>query len=255
MNLILPGNLATPYKSPAQQARVVTESWAGDTLYCPACSASQLSQSPANTRAVDFRCPQCCQQFQLKAKSTAITNKVVDGAYDTMVAALRRDTAPNLFLLHYDKKSWLAKDLLLIPHFACPPSAIEKRRPLAVTARRAGWVGCFINLSNVPPDAKISIIRGGEEVSPERVRKQYQSLLPLKGISVRERGWTLDVLNLVRKLQKVEFSNEDVYAHTSTLEKLHSGNKHIRAKIRQQLQFLRDAGFLIHVERARWRLV
>jgi type II restriction enzyme len=38
------------------------------------------------------------------------------------------------------------------------------------------------------------------------------------------------------------------------LEQLHPDNRHVRDKIRQQLQVLRDAGLLIHVESGRWRL-
>jgi Dam-replacing HTH domain len=44
-----------------------------------------------------------------------------------------------------------------------------------------------------------------------------------------------------------EFTNEDVYAFARELEQLHPGNRHIKDKIRQQLQLLRDTGFLIHV--------
>jgi hypothetical protein len=38
------------------------------------------------------------------------------------------------------------ENVILIPRFAFPLSAIEKRKPLAETARRAGWVGCNILL-------------------------------------------------------------------------------------------------------------
>jgi type II restriction enzyme len=41
---------------------------------------------------------------------------------------------------------------------------------------------------------------------------------------------------------------------TRELEQLHPDNRHVRDKIRQQLQVLRDLGFLLHVERGVWRL-
>jgi type II restriction enzyme len=50
------------------------------------------------------------------------------------------------------------------------------------------------------------------------------------------------------------FTTSDVYAFTRELEKLHPDNRHVRDKIRQQLQVLRDMGFLRHVERGLWRL-
>jgi type II restriction enzyme len=38
------------------------------------------------------------------------------------------------------------------------------------------------------------------------------------------------------------------------LEKLHPDNRHIKDKIRQQLQVLRDLGLLLHIDRGLWRL-
>jgi hypothetical protein len=44
------------------------------------------------------------------------------------------------------------------------------------------------------------------------------------------------------------------YAAPTALEKLHPDNRHIRDKIRQQLQVLRDVKLLIHVGSGLWRL-
>jgi len=51
-----------------------------------------------------------------------------------------------------------------------------------------------------------------------------------------------------------EFTSSDVYAFTRELEKLHPDNRHVRDKIRQQLQVLRDAGLLLHIGRGRWQI-
>ena len=255
MNISMPSDLALGYKSPSQRARVVTEGWATEELYCPACPQERLTPTPPNTRAVDFECRQCLQLYQLKGKSTAFTGKVVDGAYETMMAALLSDTAPNLLLLQYTPTAWTVANLMMIPAFAFPPSAIETRRPLAPTARRAGWIGCFIVLSRIPPEARISLVLNGQIVPPSSVRAQYQRLLPLKEIAVHERGWTLDVLNVARSLKRLQFTNEDMYAHSEVLKRLHPENKHVTDKIRQQLQVLRDTGLLNHVGRGQWSLV
>jgi type II restriction enzyme len=50
------------------------------------------------------------------------------------------------------------------------------------------------------------------------------------------------------------FTTADVYAFTREQEKLHPDNRHVRDKIRQQLQVLRDTGLLLHVERGIWKL-
>jgi type II restriction enzyme len=255
MDIALPISLGATYKSSSQRARVITEAWAVGNIFCPACPADRLQQSPANTRAVDFECSRCGQRYQLKSKSSAMTDKIVDGAYEAMIAALNSDTSPNLYLLQYDTVAWVVSNLLLIPYFAFPPSAVEKRKPLSSTARRAGWVGCFIVLSRIPTDARIFVIRGGQPAPVDRVRDQYRRLLPMKQLDTKERGWTLDVLNLLRQFDKPEFTNADVYAQSHELRALHPNNRHVTDKIRQQLQVLRDAGFLTHAGRGRWRLI
>jgi type II restriction enzyme len=159
-------------------------------------------------------------------------------------------------------------------------SAVIKRPPLSSTARRAGWVGCNLDLRRIAPEARIAIviarssghesapISSGESresqsrltsaatiiVPPEEVRAQYKRVKPLKEISITERGWTLDVLNAVRRLGKTSFTTTDAYAFTREFEKLHPDNRHVKDKIRQQLQVLRDAGLLLHIGRGEWRL-
>jgi type II restriction enzyme len=54
----------------------------------------------------------------------------------------------------------------------------------------------------------------------------------------------LDVLNAVRRLMKAEFALDDVYAFESELQAAHPKNRNVKPKIRQQLQVLRDLGFI-----------
>ena len=53
---------------------------------------------------------------------------------------------------------------------------------------------------------------------------------------------------------KNEFTTADAYVFTRELEKLHPDNRHVKDKIRQELQVLRDTGLLLHIERGLWRL-
>lgn len=168
--------------------------------------------------------------------------------------AIQNGETPNFYFMHYELATWSIKNLLLIPHFAFPPSAIIKRKPLAVTARRAGWIGCNIALSHIPVEARISVVAENKILPEAEVRAQFRRVKPLGEIKAKERGWTLDVLNSIRTLGKAEFTNDDAYTLVPHLEKLHPGNRHIRDKIRQRLQVLRDAGLLIHIERGRWRI-
>jgi type II restriction enzyme len=255
MNLSMTGELATRFTSGSQKAGNVTEAWGADNFFCPNCSSPKLDWLKPGTKANDYRCPSCGFWFQLKSKKSRIGNTITDGAYGAMMEAIKEDRSPNFFFLHYDYATWTVRNLLLVPHFAFPPSAIIKRKPLSVTARRAGWIGCNFALNRIPIEARIVIVTETQIVSAKEVREQFKKVKPLKDISVNQRGWTLDVLNIVRRLGKAEFKNEEVYAFASELEKLHPDNRHIRDKIRQQLQVLRDAKLLIHVGLNHWRMV
>ena len=171
-----------------------------------------------------------------------------------MVRAILEDRTPNLFALHYEISDWVVENVILIPRFAFPLSAIEKRKPLAETARRAGWVGCNILLHSIPPDARIKIISNGKPVAPVAVRAQYARIRPLAKLDAKQRGWTLDVLNVVRSLGKPEFDLAEVYKSEEKLARLHPANRHVRDKIRQQLQVLRDLGLLEFLGGGEYRL-
>lgn len=254
MNLTMAGDLAAAYQSGSQRARVVTETWGEHNLYCPNCSSPKLGRLRNNTKASDYACPACGFRYQLKGQRTRIGNQVSDGAFEAMMEAIRNNETPNFYFMQYDLETWTVINLLLVPRFAFPESAIIKRKPLALTARRAGWVGCNIALTQVPVEARISVVTESTIKPEEEVRGQFKRVKPLGEIKSEERGWTLDVLNAIRTLGKVEFTNDDAYTLVRQLEKLHPGNHHVREKIRQQLQVLRDTGLLIHIERGRWRI-
>lgn len=171
-----------------------------------------------------------------------------------MHAAIKSDRTPNLFLLHYRLPQLWVEDLLLIPHFAFSLSLLQKRRPLSQNARRAGWVGCNFLLDRIPLDAKIPVIESGRVIPSAEVRKAYQRVRPLEKLTVERRGWTLDVLNVVRSLGKRKFQLSDVYARSHELAELHPQNRHVNDKIRQQLQVLRDMRLLEFLSPGHYRL-
>lgn len=192
--------------------------------------------------------------FQLKSKSSEIGNRIVDGAFSAMRKTILADLTPNLFLLHYALQRLSVENVFLIPHFAFSLSMLEKRKPLSPTARRAGWVGCNFLLTQIPADARIPIVLDGKACAPAKVRTAYRKIHQLENLKVENRGWTLDVLNIVRALNKKEFSLSDVYAHENELAKLHPNNFHIQPKIRQQLQMLRKMGLLTFLGEGTYRL-
>jgi type II restriction enzyme len=244
MLLEMPVALAAAYKSPSQRVRVVTEAWGCRNLYCPGCDSPRLDPSAANTRLVDFVCPNCAAVFQLKSQSRPFSHRITDAAYGPMRRAVEEGQTPHILTLHYDPRFWSVLDLTLVPAFALTASCLEERKPLSLTARRAGWVGCNILLFKIPEDARIKVISNGKPWSPASVRWRFRRLRPLEGVEHESRGWVLDVLNVVRSLSEPRFRLADVYNHAEELRVLHPGNLHIREKIRQQLQRLRDMGFV-----------
>lgn len=178
----------------------------------------------------------------------------MDAGYDAMMKAVRSDAVPNLLVMQYSA-SWHVNNLMLVPSFFFSPSSIEKRKPLGPSARRAGWVGCNILLSAIAPEGKLSLISNGVPAEVTSVRRQYQQVRPLSRIGVTKRGWTLDVLNVVSQFGNRPFDLSEVYGFETHFAALHPENHNIKAKIRQQLQELRDLGLLSFLSRSRYVLI
>jgi hypothetical protein len=61
-------------------------------------------------------------------------------------------------------------------------------------------------------------------------------------------------MKCVDLLGRDEFTLDDVYAFEDRLAAIYPGNNNIRPKIRQQLQVLRDQGYLIFLGRGRYQV-
>lgn len=125
---------------------------------------------------------------------------------------------------------------------------------MAPTARRAGWIGSNILLNEVPESGKIFIVRGGQPEPKDSVLAKWQRTLFLREQEQEARGWLIEVMKCVEAIGRPEFNLDDVYAFEGRLGRLYPGNRNVRPKIRQQLQFLRDRGFLDFVSRGYYRL-
>lgn len=247
-------DVAEKYKSPTQRIRVLTESWVAKNSFCPNCGNSEIYKYPNNQPVADFFCDSCGEDYELKSKAGEYGGSIVDGAYATMMSRLRSARNPNFFLLGYEAQQLRVQNYFVIPKHFFVPDLIRKRRPLAATARRAGWVGCNIIIRNVPAAGKVYIVKNGRDLPIKDVLQQWKRSLFLRDAAVSERGWTIDVMRCVDALRKKSFSLDDVYEFEQQLADLHPENKHVKDKIRQQLQILRDRGYLIFERRGRYRL-
>ena len=255
MNLNLNSSLGAAYSSRAQVARVVTENWVAKQVYCPACECDALAPTPPGTKVVDFRCEMCEENFQLKSQSRPFGSKVTDAAYGPMIERIEQSSLPSFLFLHYRPDRWIVRDLFFVPRYFLSSSAVERRRPLASTARRAGWVGCNILLSSLPDDARIPAVRDEIPLPSETVRNSWKRFSFLQGANAESRGWIADILACIRELRRESFSLNDVYAFEKRLADLHPRNRNIRPKIRQQLQVLRDHGVLEFQGHGRYRVL
>ncbi len=87
-------------------------------------------------------------------------------------------------------------------------------------------------------------MRESEVVPQEIVRGSWKKLMFMRTMEVSSRGWLTDVLSAVRKIGKGELSLVEVYTYERELARLHPDNRHVKDKIRQQLQLLRDNGII-----------
>lgn len=260
MNLTLDPSIAAGLSSHSQIARRVTEAWAADNLFCLACPAERLAAERPNTRVRDFICPECETAYQLKGKTGRHGNTVANSAYDPKIAAIRQGSAPNYAFLDYSRDTWKVTGLFVVPGHFITEGVVQRRKPLPPTARRAGWVGSNILLSKLPLEGRIAVVANGAVIAPETVRANWNRFRFLKNDPRASGGWGAEVLAYVRRLQsetgRPDFTLQTFYSwFRDPLATQHPDNHHIEAKIRQQLQVLRDGGVLEFLGRGRYRVV
>lgn len=254
MNLQLDESLAANYKNSAQKIRVMSETWFLNNVFCPCCGNTHIDKLPNNSPVADVHCENCGETFELKSKLNSFGAKIPDGAYRTMIERITSNINPQLFLMRYSS-ALLVTNLTFIPKFFFTPDIIEKRKPLSPNAKRAGWVGCNILYKKIPEQGKISVIRDGKEVAVEEVLSHYAKIKSLRTDNLNLRGWMLDILNCVNDIGTESFTLQQVYRYADILKVKHNLTFNVEAKIRQQLQFLRDKGFIEFVERGVYRKV
>lgn len=174
-----------------------------------------------------------------------------DGAYQTVMDRVSHDP-PSLMLMRYAPPAAGVTDLIVIPRQFLRPEMIQERKALSSTARRAGWIGCNIRLDQVPDAGRIAVVKGGVVTPKFEVLTRWASIRPLQAVAKAARGWLMDVMLVVDRLP-AEFTLAEVYGFEAELAARYPGNGNVRAKVRQQLQVLRDAGVVAFLGGGRYR--
>lgn len=243
MNLKLNTKLADGYSSNSQIARILTENWVEENAYCPACCNNNLDKFKNNKPVADFYCKSCSKEYELKSKNGHLTSIINDGAYSTMIERINSNQNPNFFFLTYSKEL-VVDNFLIIPKQFFNTKIIIKRKPLSNNAKRAGWVGCNIDISNIPEAGKVFLVKDSKIIGCKFVQSFFQKTLFIRERNSEAKGWILGVMTCIDSIAKEIFQLDDVYKFENTLKIQYPNNNFIKDKIRQQLQILRDKGFI-----------
>lgn len=254
MNLSFNVKLAEKYKQKSQITRILTEDWVLNNSYCPRCGYLQLYKFENNKPVADFYCKKCLEEFELKSKCGKLANTILDGAYYSMIKRINSENNPNFFFLTYSK-NWSVIDFLIIPKQFFTNDIIIKRLPLAPTARRAGWVGCNIDISKISQSGKVFLVKNSLIIDREIVKQSFNRTLFLREKSDYAKGWLLDIMKCIDEIESDVFKLDEVYAFEPKLKLKHPNNNFIKDKIRQQLQILRDKGIIEFIGRGKYRKI
>jgi HKD family nuclease len=83
-----------------------------------------------------------------------------------------------------------------------------------------------------------------------RLKGKFQTLHPPERKRSDLFGWLEAVYDA---LPDGQFTNEDIYRQKDSFLKYYPDNKNVEAKIRQQLQVLRNLGFIAHLDKGLWQ--
>lgn len=253
MQLNFNNQMIADYHSNSQVARILTEDWVAKNMFCPRCGNLRIKHFENNRPVADFYCPNCNNEFELKSKNGTIGHKINDGAYETMINRITGNDNPDFFFMSYSKSEMKVKDFVFVPKHFFVPDIIEKRKPLSPDARRAGWIGCNILLDKIPEQGRVYIVSNEYIVDVQTVVDKVQKCNKLEVSDMGGRGWLMDILNCINKIPSQTFILNDVYRFEEMLSLRHPQNNNIKPKIRQQLQFLRNKGFIEFLGNGRYK--
>lgn len=250
--LILNLNLVKNYKNNSQKVRVMTEFWTWENIFCPNCW-DKIFHYDNNKPVADFYCNSCKEDYELKSWKS-LWNKITDWAYSTMIKRLKSSNNPNFFFLNYTL-DYKIKNFVVIPKHYFTEEIIEKRKPLPITARRAGWIWCNILLSPIPESWKIFYLKNWKNRNKEDIFKDWNKTLFLREKKIESKWWLLDIMKCIEMLHTKDFSLQEIYNFEPILKEKYPNNNFIKDKIRQQLQFLRDKWYLEFISNGKYRIL
>jgi type II restriction enzyme len=145
------------WKSESRIVGEACEYYVKNNVKCVRCNNNNFEKCKTNEKSKDLICSSCNQIFQIKAKNTTQkqtntiknknTFKTIGGEYSTTLNHINEKI--DYFIILYEKHSYKIINILYIQNENINSNCIIPRKPLARTAKRAGWQGCNILFNNI----------------------------------------------------------------------------------------------------------
>ncbi|MBC5800730.1 MAG: hypothetical protein GIW94_12295 [Candidatus Eremiobacteraeota bacterium] len=143
-------SVAAHLVSSAQIARVAIEAWAQLNVCCALCGGGRLFALPPNTPVIDMQCTCCQRGYQIKAKNGFFEGKLMGAAYGPLARSLKAGTVPDFLLIEYSRSRALVLTADILEGAQISSARVSARAPLGPSARRSGWIGSVIDISDLP---------------------------------------------------------------------------------------------------------
>lgn len=127
---------------------------------CPSCKRGRtLRRLPTNFKCADLICDFCGYLAQVKATRTddpaTLPKSVLGAAWSAQKERMDAGIYFPLFLVLYKSNRHLA--IYYLSSDLQPAAMFKPRKPLSVTARRAGWQGFTYDLTTIPAGGFVRI--------------------------------------------------------------------------------------------------
>jgi type II restriction enzyme len=147
----------TEWKSESRIVGEASENYTKDNIKCLRCNENNFKKCKTNEQSKDLICISCNQKFQIKAKSVTqqqvnnikTKNKftTLGGEYSTTLKNINEQI--DYLIILYEKHTYKIISMLYIKYENINFKCIIPRKPLAITAKRAGWQGCTFIFDNI----------------------------------------------------------------------------------------------------------
>ena len=119
------------------------------TIACPICNNKSLQKYKPNEKSKDVKCIKCNCQIQIKGakftKKKKTSLKLLGAEYKTTCTSIKANNVHYLVVLYsVIEDSYTINEIYFIDCMDINESCIIPRKPLSLTAKRAGWQGCTL---------------------------------------------------------------------------------------------------------------